>query len=145
MDIIIEQLTIEHPYYSQVYNLREEILRKPIGLSLKDEDLSIEELDTTLAAIYCGKVIGCVMLRITYDSSVFKLRQMAVNPEWQRKGIGSKLVSAAEELLRRKHIRKIILHARVTASGFYSKLGYTITSNTFTEVGIPHVAMEKTL
>jgi N-acetylglutamate synthase-like GNAT family acetyltransferase len=145
MEIIIEQLTKGHPYYSQVYDLREEVLRKPIGLSLKDEDLRAEEFDIILAAIDRGKVIGCVMLRTTNDPAVFKLRQMAVNPDWQKKGIGNKLVSTAEELLRQKQIERIILHARVTASGFYTKMGYRITSDKFTEVGIPHVAMEKAL
>jgi predicted GNAT family N-acyltransferase len=96
-------------------------------------------------SIYGGKVIDCVMLRPTGDPAVFKLRQMAVCPNWQRKGIGRRLISAAEELLHPTQVSRIVLHARFTASGFYSKLGYTITSDTFTEVGIPHVAMEKEL
>lgn len=145
MDITIEQLSAQHPYYPQVYALREEVLRKPIGLSLEDEDLGADELDTILVALHNGKVIGCVMLRTTNDPAVIKLRQMAVSPYWQRKGIGRRLVRSAEELMSQKHISRIILHARVTAADFYRKLGYTETSGLFIEVGIPHVMMEKQL
>ena len=37
------------------------------------------------------------------------------------------------------------MHARMTAVGFYAKLGYTRVGDGFTEVGIPHVKMEKRL
>jgi N-acetylglutamate synthase-like GNAT family acetyltransferase len=145
MDITIEQLTAQHPYYSQVYDLREEVLRKPIGLSLEDEDLSTDELDTILVALHSGKVIGCVMLHTMNDPAVIRFRQMAVSPHWQGKGIGTKLAIAAEELLRQKQIGKIILHARVTVADFYRKLGYTVVGGTFIEVGIPHIVMVKQL
>ncbi len=35
------------------------------------------------------------------------------------------------------------MHARLTAVGFYAKLGYSQVSPEFLEVGIPHVKMEK--
>ena len=145
MDVTIEQVTTEHPYYQQVYDLREEVLRKPIGRSLKDEDPGADKLDIIIVALDTEKVIGCLMLHATNNPTVIKLRQMAVNPYWQGKGIGRKLVMVAEELLGHKQINKIILHARVTAIDFYRKLGYTVTSGTFIEVGIPHVEMEKQL
>jgi predicted GNAT family N-acyltransferase len=37
------------------------------------------------------------------------------------------------------------MHARLSARGFYERLGYRVTSETFAEVTIPHVMMEKTL
>lgn len=144
MDITIEQLSTQHPYYPQVYDLREEVLRKPIGLSLDDDDPDADELDTILVAMHGGKVIGCLMLQTTNDPAVTKLRQMAVSPYWQRKGIGSRLVMAAEELLRQKQIGRIILHARVTAAGFYRKLGYAVAGDTFMEVGIQSLVIEAT-
>jgi predicted GNAT family N-acyltransferase len=35
------------------------------------------------------------------------------------------------------------MHARMTAVGFYTKLGYAKVGHEFREVGIPHVRMEK--
>jgi len=144
MSTTVKEIFITDPEYGQVYELREELLRKPLGLSLENEDLSADRTDHILAAINDDKVIGCVMLQ-PKEGSMIKLRQMAVAAAWQNKGIGKLLVEAAEELARSKNYTHIILHARDIAEGFYKKLGYKTTSDTFTEVGIPHVVMEKTL
>lgn len=143
--IAIRRVELNDCIYTQVYDLREEVLRKPIGLSLKEEDLSGDALDIILTAQHEGKVIGCVMLHPHSDPEILKLRQMAVAENYQGKGIGQLLVSAAEENARDIGIKKMVLHARVTAEPFYKKLGYTTTSDLFTEVGIPHVVMEKEL
>lgn len=131
--------------YKKVYDLREEVLRKPIGLSLKDEDLSGDDLDKIVIAESGPDLLGCVMIHPTHDSSVLKLRQMAVVPAHQKNGIGKILISVAEDECRRAGATRIILHARITAEGFYKKLGYATASDIFNEVGIPHVVMEKSL
>jgi predicted GNAT family N-acyltransferase len=82
------------------------------------------------------------MMHPLKDHSV-KLRQMAVNEAWQRKGIGQLLVKEAEKYSWQQGYHKIVLHARRHASGFYLKTGYTITGDVFTEVNIPHIMMEK--
>jgi N-acetylglutamate synthase-like GNAT family acetyltransferase len=143
-DIVIKQTDANSPEYEQVWQLREEILRKPIGLSLKDEDLGDDAKDIIVIALHNNKVIGCLMLH-PKDEEIIKLRQMAVYDDWQGKGVGAKLMNAAEHVAAIHGYNKIVLHARVTAKDFYSKLGYRITSDVFTEVGIDHVVMEKTL
>ena len=42
-------------------------------------------------------------------------------------------------------MKTIILHARHYAIGFYQKLGYSICSEPFEEVGIEHRVMQKEL
>jgi predicted GNAT family N-acyltransferase len=143
--ITIKEVSIHDDIYQQVYNLREQILRQPIGLSLKDEDLSGDAFDIILAAQRGEQVIGCVMLHPLHEPESIKLRQMAVADDLQGNGIGKLLVDAAEKTALEKQAQKIILHARTTAEGFYKKLGYHTTSSEFTEVGIPHVVMEKVL
>lgn len=141
----IKEVFITDPEYAGVYELREEILRKPLGLSLENEDLSADRTDHIIAAIAGNKVIGCVMLQPKTGDTI-KLRQMAVAAEWQGKGIGRQLVNYAEDMALRKNYRHIILHARDIAEGFYKTLGYTVVpGDPFTEVGIPHVVMEKIL
>lgn len=141
--IVVSRIDINDAKYPQVYNLREEILRKPIGLSLKDEDLSADAQNAIFIAEHEGNVIGCVMLYPIADEEKIKLRQMAVYDEWQGKGVGKLLVDAAEAYAKEKGYLSIILHARKIAEGFYKRLGYYTTSSEFTEVGIPHVVMEK--
>lgn len=141
--IVINRISIQDEKYPQVYELREEILRKPIGLSLKNEDLSADAQNTIFTAQYGETIIGCVMLYPIADEEKIKLRQMAVHNDWQGKGIGRLLVDAAEAYAKQQGYSSIILHARHIAEPFYKKLGYYTTSSVFTEVGIPHVVMEK--
>lgn len=142
-DILIKRVSLQDKDYQQVYNLREEILRKPIGLSLENEDLSGDALDTIFCAMHNGIVIGCLMLHPADSAEQIKFRQMAVAADWQGKGIGQLLIDAAEKHTWETGQSHIVLHARVTAQAFYEKLGYKVTSSVFTEVGIPHVVMEK--
>jgi len=142
-DIIISQIDHTAQQYRQVWELREEVLRKPIGLSLKNEDLSRDKEDAIFIAEHNGKVIGCVMGRHTAEG--LQLRQMAVYDEWQGKGIGRMLVLAAEAYAMQKGYARILLHARKLAVGFYSGMGYTTYGDEFSEVGIAHFMMEKLL
>lgn len=141
-NITISYITINSPKYKQVWELREEVLRKPLGLSLKNEDLSWDNNDVMFIAEHNGKVIGCLMLHEVAGGDI-KLRQMAVYNNWQGKGIGRMLVNSAEKFCAEKGYCRIVLHARKEALGFYNALGYAAHGDEFSEVGIPHFAMVK--
>ena len=70
---------------------------------------------------------------------------MAVQNNLQGKGIGASMMNFAELVARDKGFRKLIMHARKTAVGFYEKLGYKAVGDEFIEVTIPHFLMEKKL
>ncbi len=131
-------------YAGEVWHLRETVLRIPLGLSLANEDLSRDRLNEIFIAVAEGKVIGCVFMQ-PLDAGAIQLRAMAVYAEWQGKGIGRKLVAAAEAWARDAGYRKIELHARKVAQAFYASLGYKVESGEFMEVGIPHCMMGKML
>ncbi len=140
--VTIRELTADSPEYEQVYQLREDILRTPLGLSLKDEDLSAEKNEMILAALRDERVIGCVLLQPVNDMTV-KFRQMAIAANEQNKGIGSMLLEEAEKTAWKAGFERIVLHARKTAASFYEEAGYTAEGDVFEEVGIPHLFMEK--
>jgi predicted GNAT family N-acyltransferase len=79
------------------------------------------------------------------DNKCLRLRQMAVQNNLQGKGIGASMMSFAELVARDKGYKKLVMHARKTAVGFYEKLGYKVSGDEFTEVTIPHYIMEKKL
>ena len=79
------------------------------------------------------------------DPHTLQLRQMAVKDNLQRKGIGASIVSFAENIAKDKGYRRIIMHARDTAIGFYEKFGYKVKGDEFTEVNLPHHVMEKNI
>src|ERR1700761_3859556 len=60
--ITIQIIDVTDPAYQQVWQVREEVLRKPLGMSLKNEDLSMDAEDVIFAAMADDKVVGCVML-----------------------------------------------------------------------------------
>ncbi len=132
------------PKYEEVWDLREEILRKPLGLSLKNDDMSRDLVDKIFAAEHDGQVIGCVLLNHHNDENA-QLRAMAVYDEWQGKGVGRLLVEAAERYAVSYGYKRLELHARKVALGFYKGMGYKIYGDEFTEVGIPHYMMEKSI
>ncbi len=130
--------------YQQMVNLRNDILRKPLGLSLSPEELASETEDILIGAFDDDEMLACCMLTRT-DDSCLRLRQMAVQNNLQGKGIGASMLSFAELVSRDKGYKKLIMHARETAVGFYEKLGYKVVGDRFTEVTIPHFVMEKRL
>ena len=128
--------------YADVFALREEILRKPLGLSLHDEDLSNEVNEYILVAAENDIIVACLILTPRSEQMV-QLRQMAVAGNMQGKNIGRQLVTYAEQFAREKGYQQIMLHARMVAKGFYEKLRYRQQGGIFTEVNIPHVEMVK--
>ena len=128
--------------YTDVFALREEILRRPLGLSLHDEDLSNEVNEYILVAAENDIIVACLILTPRSEQMV-QLRQMAVAGNMQGKNIGRQLVTYAEQFAREKGYQQIMLHARMVAKGFYEKLRYRQQGGIFTEVNIPHVEMVK--
>jgi N-acetylglutamate synthase-like GNAT family acetyltransferase len=130
--------------YQQMVTLRNEILRKPLGLSFDKEELDKEKEDILMGAFEDEKLLGCCLLT-RVDPTTVRLRQMAVPNNMQGKGVGRALMIFAENIARDLGYRKLCMHARKTAIGFYQKLGYSITGDEFVEVTIPHYIMEKAL
>ncbi len=130
--------------YLQMVKLRNDILRKPLGLSFTPDELEMEKEDILIGAFDDDDMLACCMLTKA-DNNCLKLRQMAVQNNLQGKGIGASMLSFAELISRDKGYKKLIMHARETAVGFYEKLGYKVVGDKFTEVTIPHFVMEKRL
>ena len=141
---IIREVEHGSPAYWATVDLRDSILRKPLGLHFSDEELKAEE-DSRHVACYRGdKLVGCLVLRPSSGGDV-QMRQLAVAAELQGQRIGTALVRFAEALAREIGYRRMVLHARETAVTFYEKQGYSTIGEGFEEVTIPHWAMEKRL
>jgi ribosomal protein S18 acetylase RimI-like enzyme len=130
--------------YQQMVQLRNDILRRPLGLQFTPEELEKEKEEILIGAFEEEKMLGCCML-IKEDPASVRLRQMAVLNNLQGKGIGRALMQFAENIARDRGFQKITMHARKTAVGFYEKLGYRVSGQEFEEVTIPHFTMEKLL
>jgi predicted GNAT family N-acyltransferase len=130
--------------YRQMLKLRDEILRKPLGLNFSQEELEKEKLNMHMAAFEDDHMLGCCML-VQEGPETVRLRQMAVVNDVQGKGIGRALMQFAENLARDRGYKRITMHARKNAVGFYEKMGYKKVGDEFMEITIPHIVMEKEL
>lgn len=137
---------IDHgtPEYQQMVKLRDEILRRPLGLGFTPQELESEKSNMLIGAFEEDHMLGCCML-VEESPETVRLRQMAVLNDLQGKGIGRALMNFAENLARDRGYKTLAMHARKNAIGFYEKMGYRVSGDEFTEVTIPHYVMEKSL
>jgi ribosomal protein S18 acetylase RimI-like enzyme len=130
--------------YKQMVKLRDDILRKPLGLSFSPEELELEKDNMLIAAFEEERILGCCML-LEEQPRICRLRQMAVLNDLQGKGIGRALMNFAENLARDRGYSIVRMHARLNSVGFYEKVGYKVKGEQFIELTIPHYVMEKIL
>jgi GNAT superfamily N-acetyltransferase len=107
------------PEYRQMLKLRDDILRKPLGLSFDEDELEGEKDNLLIAAFEDDEMLGCC--------------------------IGRALMQFAENLARDRGYKVLTMHARNNAIGFYEKMGYRKKGEEFLEVTISHYVMEKEL
>lgn len=148
--IQILRITRDDPLYPQQCALRESVLLGPIGLDMagfRKLFPGVEERLEHYVAVFdhpAGlKVIGTAsLLPNDPTEGIGKLMQMAVDPQRQGEGLGTRLVVAIERrAFGELGLRELYCHARDTAYGFYSSLGWEFDSDTFDEAGIPHRRM----
>ncbi len=144
MTINIKTILYNSAAHKQMIELRNDILRKPLGLSFTPADFQKEQQDILIGAFEVNKIVGCCVLT-KVNERIIQLRQMAVNNEFQGKGVGKQIVQYAEKIAQEEKYETIMMHARSVAVSFYKKLGYAIEGNEFTEVSIPHFMMKKNL
>jgi GNAT superfamily N-acetyltransferase len=130
--------------YKQMVKLRDDILRKPLGLGFSPIELDEEKENMLIGAFEEEDMLGCCML-VEKDPASVRLRQMAVLNDLQGKGIGRALMNFAENLARDRGYSVIFMHARKNVVGFYEKMGYYKVGDEFIEITIPHYVMEKKL
>lgn len=130
--------------YQQMVNLRHEILRRPLGLFFSDEELANEKEQILIGAFEEETMLGCCMLVKETDRDC-RLRQMAVANTLRGKGLGRAMMAFAENIARDRGYKKMVMHARASALGFYERLGYVSKGEEFIEITIPHYIMEKEL
>lgn len=140
----LRQIDWDSPEYGEELDLRNRILRVPLGMNLFDENLDREKNDFHLGAFAEGKLVGVLILTPVSDQ-VLKMRQVAIEFDFQGRGVGKELVQFSEKFALKRGFSKLELHARDSAVAFYLKLKYQPVGEEFTEVGIPHRKMEKDL
>jgi predicted GNAT family N-acyltransferase len=142
--VIVREVAFGSAEYERSLRLRDDLLRRPLGLPLSAEDLAGEAQQWHLIAVREQLLVGCLLL-VPLPGAAVQMRQVAVLPEAQGAGVGSALVAYAEELSRSRKRTSMFAHARLEAVPFYVHLGYVVEGDQFMEVTIPHRLVRKAL
>ena len=131
--------------YKKTLDLRNKVMRIPLGLNIYDEDFSFEKDAIIVAAYDEETLIGVGTM--SYNDKIFKLEYLCVDTDIQSNGAGGKMLQNLEKEAIQKSAKKIVLDARVSAQKFYENHGYKTVGNVFmlSYAPVPHILMEKIL
>ena len=141
-DLIVRQAALE-----EIIDLRWAVLRQ--GLPRAEAIFVGDEDDSTLhvAAFHGNQTVGCATLHLSQldDLPTWQLRGMAVHPDFQRRGVGRRLLEGLDALLARDgQTLRLWCNAREPAVGFYRGMGWTVFSERFhIETAGPHFKMSR--
>jgi predicted GNAT family N-acyltransferase len=127
------------------YDLRWRILRAPWNQPKGSEQDELEGQAIHIIAVENDKIIGCGRAHFNSEDEA-QIRYMAVEKEWQGKGVGQMILSELEKRVKLSSAKKIVLNARENVVKFYENNGYSILRESHTLFGeIKHFLMIKEL
>lgn len=108
------------------------------GLSVvnfKNEQKELQMLlklnpESCLVAAVNKKIVGSIIG--AFNGRRVWIYHLAIHPEWQNKGIGSKLLKRVEKIFKKKGATKILLGVsfdNLSTCSFYEKNGYSIMND----------------
>ena len=110
-----------------------------------DEELdSDDDIAVHAVAVRGGVVVGTGRL-VLASALEARVGRMAVSATVRRQGVGGALLRFLEAEARSRGVERIVLHAQSYVSSFYDRHGYVAEGGPFTEAGIEHISMAKTL
>ncbi len=122
------------------------MLRQPWGEEKGSEVDDEEDSSYHLMALEDKRVIGVARLQFFDDENSAQLRYMAVDTDFQGRGVGRKIVEHMEDYAKQQSATQLFLHARENAVGFYLNMGYAIEESSYLLFGsIQHFKMSKQL
>lgn len=127
--------------WKEAVQLREEILRKPLGSKFSVAELEEEENHFHIGGFINNQLIATAVL--VPELNKIKMQRVAVKESSRNKKIGAKLLAYSETLTLGKGFGEIYCHARNSAVNFYLQNNYTPVGEYFEEDGIPHLKMIK--
>ncbi|WP_310398122.1 GNAT family N-acetyltransferase [Hymenobacter sp.] len=139
--------------WAAYYQLRYAVLRQPWQQPPGSERCPADDEPTTVHALLLAEegpneapvALAVGMLQRT-DAHRGQIRFMAVAPHAAGTGLGRRVLEHLEAQARAAGLAEILLHARESAVGFYTRLGYAVVGPSHTLFGvIPHFLMRKQL
>jgi ribosomal protein S18 acetylase RimI-like enzyme len=126
---------------AEMFDQRWLVLRSPLGMERGSERDDRENGACHIIAKGDRTIIGSGRLR-ELSPELGSISYIAVLPEFQNQGIGTKLMEKLIAQAKEKNFKTVRLMSRINAVKFYKKLGFVEKDNPFDHLGIPHIFME---
>ena len=111
--------------------------RVPEELEWDDQDAR----STHAVALDAECCLGTGRLLPAGDDGCASIGRMAVRHDRRGPGVGSLLLQAMLAEAKHLNVHEIVLHAQMSATGFYDRFGFARSGYPFQEAGIAHVEM----
>jgi len=111
------------------------------------EELELDEDDQHAVhalALLDDRPVGCGRF-VVHGGVEVKIGRMAVLAELRGTGIGQAILEFLMSEARRRGFARAVLHAQLSAEGFYLKQGFLPVGPVFEEAGMSHRRMERLL
>ncbi|RYD94355.1 MAG: GNAT family N-acetyltransferase [Sphingobacteriales bacterium] len=134
-------LTIEQIRHELTWRMRHKVL-------YPDKTLAEMAMEEDLQGIHFGAFGEKYLLAVVslfQNGTDYQFRKLAVDPDHQKQGIGSKLLQYITDYAKAEGGTRIWCNARLTAIDFYAAHGFTRTGNFFTRNGFEYEIIEKPL
>jgi len=116
----------------------EAVIRNLCELFSSQNLIEMSKKHDILVAIEDNQVVGTVRLKENAIYTVF------VDPNYHHQGIGTELMQAIENLVKKRQFKEVKLGASITAIEFYKKLGYLDTRETYDdEYGLTYIMKKR--
>ncbi len=143
MKLLFKEITHGSTDWVTAVQLREKILREPLGSKFSDLELEEEKNHIQIAGFMNQLLIATTVL--VPEGIEMKMQRVVVANNFRSTGIGSQMMHFCEKIAIEQGVKTMYCHARNTAVNFYLKNGYTKVGSYFDEDGIPHLKMTKSL
>jgi predicted GNAT family N-acyltransferase len=121
--------------------VREQVFCREQGVPREEELDGRDEEALHVVAFARGSERVIATLRLLLDGARAKVGRVAVESDWRRRGIASRMLELALAGARARGAREARLAAQLQATGLYERAGFVIESDEFEDAGIPHVWM----
>ena len=145
-DYKVDLIAHNSPEFQQAAILRYDLFFAEHNLSWEVTQHSTQADYLHAAILYENTVIAYGQL-VPKSDRVYQICQMVVRPEYQGQNFGKKILLFLIEQAKKEGAIALTLNARLTAIGFYQKLGFQTYGTPFPSdtTGIMHIAMNKSI
>ena len=128
--------------YKETLQLREDVMRKPLGLLLSAEDVRNDNKRIHIGGYDNNKLICTCSLKIIHHK-ISHIYSFCVKQEFQNKGVGRQLMAFTENYCKSQGVTRLYVEGRKTAQIFYQKCGFLPCGSEYMDMNILHQDMHK--